>query len=128
MHLTQTMDGLSADSFVTVDSLRIHGKHGHYAHERNVEQEFDVALVVGFDTRKAAQSDNLKDTLDYDTLQNIVTSIFSKKSKYLVESLAEEIASQILNDSRVSEVMVSIKKVAVWKEGIPGVKIIRKRP
>lgn len=122
------MDGLSADSFITVDHLRIHGKHGHYAHERNVEQEFDVCLVIGFDTRKAAHSDDLMDTVDYDHLQNIVTSVFNQKSRYLVEALAENIAALILEDGRVLEVAVSIKKVAVWKEGIPGVKIIRKRP
>lgn len=122
------MGGLSADSLITVDHLRIHGKHGHYEEERNVEQEFDVCLVVACDTRSAAQSDELQDSLDYDVLKDIVQKVFSQKSRYLIEALAEDIAEKILADSRVSGVEVSIKKVSVWKEGVPGVKIVRKRP
>jgi dihydroneopterin aldolase len=111
--------------YITIDELRISAAHGHYEHERKVEQEFLVALRVGVDTHKAANSDALTDTIDYDELRAIVENIFKGKTHYLIEALAEEIAQKILKDTIAREVSISIKKTAVWPNGVPGISIIR---
>jgi dihydroneopterin aldolase len=111
--------------YITIDDLRIHAAHGHYEHERRVEQEFLVSLRVGVANRKAASSDTLADTIDYDVLREIVEGVFKSEPHYLLEALADEIAQKILAETPAREVSISIKKTAVWPNGVPGVSITR---
>jgi dihydroneopterin aldolase len=113
--------------YITIDDLRINAAHGHYEHERKVEQEFLVSLRVGIDAHKAADSDALADTIDYDALRGIVEDVFKGKAHYLIEALAEEIAQKTLKETIAQEVSISIKKTAVWPNGIPGISISRRK-
>lgn len=112
--------------YLTIDGLTVSGAHGHYAHERTREQEFAVTLKVGTRLRRAGQSDALADTIDYDVLKRIVEETFAKESRYLIESLAETIAERILSATSAMEATVSIRKTAVWDNGVPGVVITRR--
>ena len=65
------------------DELAIHGiecyaHHGVFDFERREGQKFVVDLVLGLDTRPAAASDDLNDTLDYGT-SSVTRSISSKR-------------------------------------------------
>ena len=113
--------------YITIDSLRVYGAHGHYEHERNSEQEFLVALRVGIDAKKAAQSDALTDTIDYDLLRTIVENVFKGRPHYLLEALTEEITRTILTETIAQEVSISIQKTGVWSNGIPGISITRQK-
>jgi len=111
--------------YLTITSLAVHGVHGHYPHEWDAEQEFDVSLKVGVNTRVPGRSDKLSDTVDYDRLKAIVEGVFAGEKKYLLEALAASIASTILRDTPAREVTVSIEKKSVWPNGVPGVTITR---
>ena len=113
--------------YVTLEQFKIQSIHGHFEHERNVEQEFEVSLKVGFDIAEAGKSDKLPHTLDFDFLRKCVETVFAQKKYYLVEAIAEEIAEKVLVDMRAQEVTVSIKKNAVWPDAIPGVIITRRK-
>ena len=113
--------------YITIDGLRVNGAHGHYEHERNAEQEFLVSLRIGIDAKKAAETDALADTIDYDLLRTIIETIFNGKSRYLLEALAEEIIQKILLETIAQEVTITIQKTGVWSNGIPGVSITRSK-
>ena len=103
------------------------GKHGVMKHEWSHEQQFLVDIIVDFDTSIGAKTDNLTDTLNYVHLCEIAQNTIKGASVYLVEKLATSIAEQILQDKRVIEVTVTIRKPTVLPSGIPGVTIIRKQ-
>ncbi|MBA3789525.1 dihydroneopterin aldolase [Patescibacteria group bacterium] len=113
--------------YLTIDDLHILGAHGHYEHERKNQQEFLIALRVGFDAKRAAKSDTLTDTIDYDALRTIIEEIFTGETHYLLERLAEDIAQKILHETIAQEVSISIQKTVVWPNGIPGVSLTRTR-
>lgn len=113
--------------YIHIDNLVFKGKHGHYEHERKIEQEFVIAVRLGVDASPAAQSDKLGDTIDYDDVKKKIQTILEGTSRYLIEKLSEDIALSILQDSRVAEVQVTIKKTAVWDNGVPGVTVTRKK-
>ncbi len=117
---------LASMDYLTVEALTIFGAHGYYEHERTREQEFEVSLRVGTHLRPAGQSDALSDTIDYDVLKRIVEETFTRESRYLIESLAESIAARILRETPALEASVTIKKKAVWDNGVPGVAITRR--
>ena len=112
---------------IHIEGLKIAGKHGHYVRERRGAQDFDVSLTVSVDTAKAGKSDKLRHSINYAHLKAIVEDVFASAPRYLLETLADDIAKKVLKDKRAKDVIVTIKKLAIWKNGIPGVTIVRKR-
>lgn len=113
--------------YVHIDGLRISGKHGHYVRERRGTQDFEVSVRVALDVQKAGKTDKLRHSLNYSHLKQITEGVFAAAPRYLLETLAEDITKKILKDKRAKEVTVTIKKLHIWKNGIPGVTITRKR-
>lgn len=113
--------------YITIDNLQVLSKHGYYAEERKVEQEFLVSLVIAVDALQATKADNLKATIDYDSIRALILRVFSKRKRYLIETLAGSVCDALLDDARVVSVDISIRKTAVWKDGVPGVRLIKKR-
>jgi dihydroneopterin aldolase len=113
--------------YIHIDGLRIAGKHGHYVRERRGTQDFEVSIKVAVDVAKAGKSDKLRDSINYADLKAIIEGVFAAAPRYLLEKLAEDITKQVLKDKRAKEVTITIKKLAIWKNGVPGVTIVRKQ-
>lgn len=113
--------------YIHIDGLRVSGTHGHYVRERRGTQDFEVSVRVAVDVQKAGTTDKLRHSLNYTNIKTIIEDVFASAPKYLLETLAEDIARKVLKDKRVNEVTVTVKKLAIWKNGVPGVTIIRRR-
>ena len=112
---------------VFIKDISLFGKHGVHESERLNEQEFIIDLEVYFDARPAAESDELADTVDYTLFANMVQEIVEQNSFFLIERLAERIAKRLLEDARINEVSVTVKKPAALENGMPGVTVVRGR-
>lgn len=110
---------------IFIEGLKVAGKHGVMAHERKVEQEFQIDVRMEVDTKKAAASDELADALDYAPIKEKIVEIIQTNSFYLIEKLADTLCAAILQDKRITKVELTIRKTAVWDNGIPGVTIMR---
>jgi|SRR3989344_7651375 len=110
---------------IFVEDVRLLGKHGVDEHERESEQEFVISIHASFDTCKAARSDALVDTIDYNHLVTITKEVVENNSFQLIERLAETICSEILQDKRIQKVATTIRKPAALQNGLPGVTIVR---
>ncbi len=95
---------------LAVRGLAIHGHHGVFEHERRDGQEFVIDLVLGVDTRVAARSDDLLDTVDYGTLVDEVTTAVTHEPVDLIETLAQRIADVCLRNALVDTVEVTVHK------------------
>src|SRR3989344_1706973 len=111
--------------YLHIDNLLFRAKHGVSTKERRVEQEFAVSVRLGVDVSKAGKTDKLKDTVDYQEVKNIIATVLEGSSRYLVEKLAEEIAGRVLKDGRIKVIEITIRKLEVWDNGVPGVTIVR---
>jgi dihydroneopterin aldolase len=105
--------------------LSVQGKHGVMERERHVEQEFVLDMVADVDTRSAAISDKIEDTVDYVRFRDIAEDVIRNESHYLIERVAERIAVRILEDALVKKIAITIRKPAVLPNGIPGITIVR---
>jgi dihydroneopterin aldolase len=90
--------------------LRAVGFHGVFDHERRDGQEFVVDLVLGIDTRAAAASDDLADTVDYGAVADEVTAIIEGAPVNLIETLAARMADALLQRPLVHAVEVRVHK------------------
>jgi dihydroneopterin aldolase len=108
------MTGRSADPVagdrVSLRGLTAIGYHGVFPEERRDGQTFVVDLDLTLDTRPAAQSDDLRDTVDYGGLASNVVQIVQGPPVNLIETLAAQVAAACLTDPRVTSAAVTVHK------------------
>lgn len=95
---------------ITLTGLRVHGHHGVFEHEKADGQDFLVDLTVWIDLHVAGTTDSLEDTLDYGVLADRVARIVGGPPRDLIESVAAQVADEVMTDSRVHAVEVTIHK------------------
>ncbi|WP_194409657.1 dihydroneopterin aldolase [Microbacterium cremeum] len=95
---------------IALTGLRVFGRHGVYEQERRDGQDFVIDLVLGLDTRPAAASDDVADTVHYGELAEQVAQIVAGDPVDLLETLADRIARRVLDDARVDTVRVTVHK------------------
>ena len=102
-------DGEALDQ-VRIVGLVARGHHGVQAEERRFGQDFEVDLTLHLDTRAAARSDDLTDTVDYGALATAVGRVVRGPAANLIETLAGRIADVCLADLRVKAADVAVHK------------------
>jgi dihydropteroate synthase len=102
--------GRSAPDRLALRGLAGWGRHGVLAAERRDGQRFLVDVVLGVDSRAAAASDDLADTVDYAALATKITAVIEGDPVQLIETLAQRLADLCLAEDRVQEVEVSVHK------------------
>jgi dihydroneopterin aldolase len=95
---------------LSVTGIECFAHHGVFEHERREGQVFVVDLTLGLDTRAAAASDDLHDTVDYGSLVTQVKAAVESEPVDLIETLAERISGVCLLDDRVEWARVTVHK------------------
>lgn len=78
--------------------------------ERSKKQKIFVDIELSLDTRKAAQKDDLKYTINYSDVFSLIKDIAEKKEYKLIEALANKIAEGILDKFDAKKIIVKVKK------------------
>ena len=95
---------------IELRGLTVRGHHGVFDHERRDGQDFVVDITVWIDLATAAASDDLADTLDYGALAQRAADIVAGPPRNLIETVAGEIADDVMTDERVHAVEVVVHK------------------
>jgi dihydroneopterin aldolase len=86
------------------------GRHGVHSYERDESHPFVVDVVLEVDTRTAAKSDQLADTIDYGAIASTVVGIVEGEPVDLIETLAQRIADACLSEPKIDKVQVTVHK------------------
>jgi dihydroneopterin aldolase len=111
--MTSTGSGTTptaAPDRLSVTGIEVFGHHGVFDFERRDGQTFRIDLLLALDTRAAAASDDLADTVDYGSLVTRVKDAVERDPVDLLETLAERIARICLDDRRVAWTEVTVHK------------------
>lgn len=101
-------------STIRLKNIKIYAFHGCLVEEGKIGSDYLVNLLVKADLKKAAKTDELKDTVDYVHLQKIVRDQMKVRSKLL-----EHVGQRII-DAVFSEIpLVTLVKVTVAKVNPP---------
>jgi dihydroneopterin aldolase len=95
---------------IALRGLACHGRHGVYPDERRDGQTFIVDALLMLDTREAAGSDALADTVDYGVLAQALAAVVEGEPVDLLETLAARLVAVCLADRRVDEAEVTVHK------------------
>lgn len=96
--------------------------------EREKRQEIRFNITMFGDFRKAGESDDIRDCINYSTVAKKVLSLAETVQRFTVEALAADVARLCLEEAGVQKVRVRVEKPgAVRFSSSVGVEIERER-
>lgn len=113
---------------IIIKDLIARGIIGVNSWEREHPQDILINIVAFADTRRAAESDNIDDCVNYRTLAKKTQAHAESSAHFTVEALASDIATICLQENGVKSVIVRVEKPgAVRFSTSVGVEIERSR-
>ncbi len=99
---------------IIIEGLKLKGKHGCFAFERNELHDFEVSMRLFLDVSRASKTDALEDTIDYPQAMAIAEGVLSGESVRLIEKLADMIAERLfVRFELLQEVEIEVVKLGV---------------
>lgn len=95
---------------ITLTGIRATGFHGVYDHERHDGQTFVADVALELSLVRAAETDDVADTVHYGELADRVAAVLAGEPVDLLETLAARIAAVALADERVDAAEVTVHK------------------
>ena len=96
-------------SIISIENMEFYAYHGCFKEEQQIGTWFQIDLNIEADTSKAELTDNLEDTIDYQSVYTVVKQQMMKKSK-LLEHVARRILDAIMTKFPVLSAEISIRK------------------
>ncbi|MFQ5781012.1 MAG: dihydroneopterin aldolase [Nitrospiria bacterium] len=116
---------------LAIYQIEFHGHCGVTEAERSTGQRLSVDIEMTCDLKKAAETDRLEETIDYDRLCAEIVKMGKEQHLHLIETLADRITDKVLENQRIDSVLVRVKKLLPPREEIRGGVVIetcRRRP
>lgn len=98
---------------VIIEGLLVDAVIGVFDWEKQVQQPLYFDLEMAWDNRKPAQSDDLKDALDYGAVTQFVEEFVGSKQYELLETLLEGLASGLQHRFAIPWLAIQVRKPAV---------------
>jgi dihydroneopterin aldolase len=95
---------------IYIHDLRIETVIGIYEWERKIKQTVVLDIEMAADCRKAAQNDDVEDTLNYKSVAKRLIELVGSSECQLVETLAERCAAVVLEEFHVPWVKLRVNK------------------
>ncbi|MCH4890572.1 dihydroneopterin aldolase [Acidaminobacter sp. JC074] len=116
---------------ILMNHMGFFGYHGVFDEENRLGQKFFIDAELELDTKPAGLSDDMNLSVSYGDVYEVIKAICEGKPYNLLEALAENIASKVLDSFPLIEgIKVRVKKPEAPVPGIFdyfGVEIYRKR-
>ncbi len=96
---------------IHLEGMAFYGHHGYYTEERKRGNNYLIDVQFSYDLEKAAQTDDLGDAINYETVYDICRRQM-EIPRHLIEALARSIAVDVKEQfPEVEYVRVQIKKL-----------------
>ena len=96
---------------IKLKNIRTFSYHGCLVEEGKIGSDYTVDLEIKTDLRRSSLSDDLKDTVDYVLLNQIVVEEMAIRS-HLLEHVANRIITRIFAEiASVSRIIVAVSKI-----------------
>ena len=103
---------------IRLKNMVFYGYHGVSEFEKSLGGKFEIDVDLYKNLKKAGQSDNLKETLNYEKIYKTVQNCTKRNKYYLIETLAERIADSILRKYKTDKVIVRVRKPHAPVKGV----------
>ncbi|MCP9754587.1 dihydroneopterin aldolase [Lacihabitans sp. CCS-44] len=95
---------------IALEGMEFFAYHGHFDEEQKIGNKYSIDVLIETDLSRPASSDNLKDTIDYGDVYQMVRMVMSKKHR-LLEHVGHEIIDAIrFKFNAIKKVTVEVSK------------------
>lgn len=95
---------------ISLEGMEFFAYHGYYDEEQKIGNKYAIDLTIEADLSSAAESDKLRDTINYEELYQLVLQVMQKKHR-LLEHVAHDIIEKIKTTyGSVKQVTVGVSK------------------
>ncbi len=108
---------IHGDSII-IQNLAVLARVGVTEEERAEPQHLTVSVALGLGTGFAAIADRLENTVDYAAVCDALKAEAKACQRNLIETLAEDLAAEVLQRFPISKVTVEVRKVHHPRHGI----------
>lgn len=95
---------------IRISGIEVFGYHGVLPEEQAAGQRFVIDLTLRLDITKASTRDDLGETVDYGAVAKKTHDLVESERFDLIETVAERVATMILEDRRIESVEVVVHK------------------
>ncbi len=96
---------------IHLEEMEFYAFHGHYTEEQIVGNKFLLDIIIETDMSIPANTDDLADAINYQTVYKLIKQEMFKKSK-LLENIANRILEAIYSEFKgIQKVTVTIRKM-----------------
>ncbi len=95
---------------IRLKNMQFYGFHGVSELEKHLGGRFEVDVEMNLSLEAAFDSDDLKDTINYEAIYQTVDACVKKDKFYLIEALANSIARDILKNHPVDLLTIRVRK------------------
>lgn len=99
-----------AQDVIKITGIKTFGYHGVFENEKKSGQDFFIDIEYRYETSQAIAKDEIEKAIDYGAVISKVKSIVEAESKNLIETVADEIAQDLLRDFKIEWVKVTLHK------------------
>lgn len=111
-----------------LERLRVVCIIGDLPHERMYPQELFLDLELSCDLARVGQTDDLKDTIDYVAVADIVRAALERSRCRMIERAAQVAIDAVFSaDARISACRVTLRKPHAVPGVVAGVSLFRER-
>jgi dihydroneopterin aldolase len=104
---------------IRIKNASFYAYHGALEEEQNIGGKFEADVDIYTDFSKAAEDDNLKETIDYDKVYKFINSVVHTKKYKLIETLATVLADELLRRyPTIQKIAVRVRKHHVPVGGV----------
>ena len=101
---------LLGEMIIKIENLRLRTIIGVYDWEKENPQDLLINVTIDFDGRKAAQSDDIEDTLDYKAINKKIIGFVETNDFNLLERVAGGICDIVFEEPAVRWASVKVEK------------------
>ena len=96
---------------IAVEGMKFYAFHGYHAIEHKIGGSYLVDVYIHTSLKKASESDELKDTINYERIYQLVKSVMDE-SYHLLEHVAGEIIDHLVQTGyKMSRIRVRVSKL-----------------
>jgi FolB domain-containing protein len=96
---------------IKIKNLRLKTVIGIHPFEEKINRDIIINAIITVDYERSLQSDNIEDTLDYDSITTKIKSLIAANRYKLIEKMACEVVNLIMAEEKVSKCELEIDKV-----------------
>ena len=102
---------------LVIKGLKFHGLHGVFEQEKIIGNIFEVDLCFILSLQKAAETDDISETIDYAKARSMVEEIMKSNPMNLIETISLKIGEKLSTEFDIDSLEVKVRKLNPPMEG-----------